>query len=130
MFTTSAKNHVMNAIFRGVTGVLPTSLSVGLSTTEPSSNGAGITEPNSATGYKRVSNVPFGAASGGIVANESVISFPTFVANAGVATHYVLFDQNGIPFWYGELASSKHMEIDDIFAFKIGDLRIELNDME
>lgn len=128
MFTESAKNNVMNMVFGGVTGMMPTSLSVGLSTTTPAADGTGITEPPKSSGYERVQLGVFPSAAGGRVANQSVVSFPTFTADAGVATHYVLFDQNGTPFWFAPLNSPKHMEIDTILAFKIGNLSIVLND--
>lgn len=128
MFTEIAKNRVMNMTFGGVTGLMPTAFSIGLSTTTPSADGTGITEPPLSSGYERVDIGLFPAASDGRVFNETVISFPTFAFDAGVATHYVLYDQNGAPFWFAPLNSPKHMEADTVFAFKVGNLEIRLND--
>lgn len=129
MFTTATKNRIMNSIFRGVTGVLPTSISIGLSSTAPTEDGANITEPSASAGYARASGVLFDAAGGGSVSNQTTISFPVCTADAGIVTHYVLYDQNNLPFWYAPLEHSRRMEIDTILAFKVGDLKITLQDV-
>lgn len=128
MFVTTVKNTIMNAIFGGNGGsALPTSYLVGLSTAEPKADGSGITEPASATGYTRLF-AEFGTATGGTVKNKDVLEFPAFVEDAGVATHYVIFDQDGEPFWFGALERSRTLETESVLAFPAGAITISLND--
>ena len=125
MFTTSAKNKVMNAVFGCSTSVLPTSYKVGLSTTTPTASGSNITEPASSTGYQR-SSVSFGSASDGIIKNSSAVEFPVLAKDAGVVTHYVLYDQNGSPFWFDALKSSRTLETDTVVTFATGAIELTL----
>lgn len=128
MFTTSIKNKIMNAMFGNVPYTFPTSFSVGLSTTTPTSSGGNIKEPAASTGYQRVSLPLFGAASNGAVANVEEIEFPVFTSDAGTATHYVLYDQNNKVFWFDELKVARRLEADTMLIFAAGALRITLND--
>ena len=129
MFTTTAKDAVMDGIFGGAGSALPTSFEVALSTTTPNADGSNITEPDSSTGYGRVALSGFGASSGGTVVNDQAIEFPSFTADAGVATHYVLFDQNGNPYWFDQLKNSRHLEVDTVLAFAANAIQITLNDL-
>lgn len=128
MFVTTVKNTIMNAIFGGNGGsALPTSYLVGLSTTEPKADGSGITEPSSSAGYGRLP-VVFGSANGGTVKNKDVLEFPAFVEDAGVATHYVIYNQDGSPFWFDSLERSRTLEAESVLAFPVGAITISLND--
>ena len=127
MFTTEAKNRIMNAIFGGASN-LPTAYTVGLSTTEPNAIGGNITEPASDSGYLRVALPLFGESVDGSVTNKAPVEFPVLVKNAGVATHYVLFDQNGVPFWFDEMKVSRTLEIDTALSFATGAIKLTLED--
>ena len=128
MFTTTVKNYILNAVFGGNGGAnLPTSYRVGLSTTTPKANGTNITEPSSASGYTRL-NATFGIAADGKIQNSTTLEFPAFTQDAGVATHYVIFDQNGNPYWFEALARTRALEADTVLAFPVGGITISLVD--
>ncbi len=118
MFFTSKKNLIMNCVFTGKSG-LPTAFTVGLSTAAPTAAGGNIQEPTADTGYRRVP-VTFSAATGGSVCSSTAVEFPAFTANAGIATHYVLFDQKDEPFWCDELTEPRTLEANSVVAFPAG----------
>lgn len=129
MFTTTVKNQVMNAIFRGTTTSFPATFTVGLSTTAPNSSGTGISEPSSTTGYRRVTGVSFNSPSNGKISNKALIEFPTFTSAAGTLTHYVLYHPStGDMFWAGKLKASRTIEADTVVSFPVGHLVVELLD--
>ena len=128
MFTTTVKNIIMDAVFGGNGGAaLPTGYYVGLSTTAPSADGNNISEPASSSGYVRLT-VDFSEASGGKIQNSGRLEFPAFTEDAGVVTHYVIFDQNGAPFWFDKLARSRSLETESVLAFPAGSIVISLTD--
>ncbi len=129
MFTTTVKNQVMNAIFRGATTSFPATFTIALSTTAPNASGGNISEPASSTGYKRVTGVTFSTASSGKISNTALIEFPTFTSAAGKLTHYVLYHPStGAMFWTGKLKASRTIEPDTVVSFPVGNLVIELQD--
>lgn len=130
MFTTTFKNTVLNAVFGGDGGsALPTACMVGLSTTPPTAAGDNITEPDGESGYARLS-VVFETADAGVIKNEATLEFPTFTADAGVATHYVLYDQDGTPFWFDALDRPRTLEAESVLAFPAQAVSISLLDVE
>lgn len=130
MFTISAKNTIMQSLFVGQT-TIPCATYIGLSEADPGLDGTGITEPAAHTGYSRVAtNGAFQVQAGshGLVSNTLQITFPTFIADAGLINYYVLYDQNNNPFWYAPLQVQRIADRDTTLAFKAGDLMIALQD--
>lgn len=125
MFFTSKKDLILNCLFNGKSG-LPTAFTAGLSTTTPTAAGGSISEPAASAGYRRMP-VAFTAASNGSICNSAPVEFPTFTANAGVATHYVLFDQDGSPFWCDPLTQPRTLEPDTIVGFPAGEAGIRIS---
>jgi hypothetical protein len=87
-----------------------------LSTTAPSRDGTGYTEPSASNGYKRVllgqnsQNVSWkmGSASSGGIKNKETVYFPEATGSWGTCTYYLLFDAStdGSLLAYGALTDS------------------------
>lgn len=104
-------NSLENALHRGASYTFPTSLKFKLSTTTPSADGTGITEP-SGNNYAAVTVTAntsnFNAASGaGGTANTNAIVFPTPSGSWGTITHLVVTDQADGLLWYQALTTPK-----------------------
>ena len=75
---------------------------LGLSTTAPSRDGTGYTEPPASNGYKRTligaygqgSTYKMGTPSAGGIKNTDTIYFPEATGSWGTCTHYLLFDSS------------------------------------
>jgi len=128
MFFTSKKDLVLDCLFSGKSG-LPTAFTAGLTTAAPAASGGSIQEPAASTGYHRMP-VTFADAVNGVICNSAPVDFPVFTSDAGVATHYVLFDQDGEPFWYDALTQPRTLEENSTVGFPAGEsgIRISLVD--
>lgn len=86
-------NRMMKMVFGG-----SGEFYLGLSSTSPSSDGTGITEPSSG-GYARARIDKFTEPANGEVKNAGMILFPQstgeWFTSANKATHWVLFDGDG-----------------------------------
>lgn len=71
---------------------LPMRFYIGLSTTNPKSNGGGVSEPAASTGYSRVQLSDLSVPVNGVVTNQSMISFPRSKASWNNIGYYVIFD--------------------------------------
>lgn len=81
-FTPYFRDNIFKAVF-GVASYSPPNLYLGLSTTDPLSDGSGITEP-SGGGYGRVHVSAWGTPYNGIVANSTAVRMPKASGNWGV----------------------------------------------
>ena len=123
MNTTYFKNLIMNHVFgRSATpNALPSRFYAGLSTTTPTANGDGVTEPASAVGYARVDVTDsLGGADGGVIRNTVSIDFPESAADWGGVTHMLLFDAEtgGNLLAWSQLATSKTVEAETSVTVK------------
>ncbi len=108
-------------------------LYVGLSTTNPTDTGAGITEPPGGNGYARVAvtnnltNWP--AASGGAKSNGTVVTFPTATGSWGTVGWFFISDaaSGGNLYGHGSLTTAKTIDSGDTASFAVGDLDITLD---
>lgn len=130
MLTTNFKNLIMDTIFHGNTSVgsIPSAYYLGLSTTTPSVNGSGVTEPSSSAGYARVLVSSLSASSNGTVSNSSIIEFNKSTGSWGTVTHAVLFDGDGNVCWSSPLSSSQTVSADNTLIFSVGELQFTLTD--
>lgn len=71
---------------------LPSNYYVGLSTTNPKSNGSGVTEPGASSGYSRVLLSDLSSPANGTVTNQKMIQFPRSKAGWNNIGYYVVFD--------------------------------------
>lgn len=114
MLTYLLANKILEGI-GGRTSMVANAVYIGLSTTSPSRNGTGFTEP-SGNGYKRVllgqsgqsTSLKMGTASAGGIKNSETVYFPEATGSWGTCTHYLLFDAltGGNLLAYGTLTDS------------------------
>jgi len=103
-----------------------------LFTADPTDTGALANEVANAGAYARVALAgAFGtAASGGSIANDADITFPTATASWGTVTHIGIMDGNtwgaGNMLYHAPLSVAKAIGVDDTFKITIGNLTVTL----
>lgn len=130
MTSTYFLNCIMGNVFNTqLTPALPEKVYLGLSSTAPSINGNGVTEPLASAGYERVELTTLGEPANGVISNDSDISFPESSASWGTVTHFVLYDAptNGNLLMYNELSQSRSVETATIVMVKAGSLKLTLS---
>ena len=100
MIVRSKANEILNNLFQKT-------YYIGLSTTTPTVNGGNVTEPSSASGYKRAQLSSMGTASDAQIQNTDIIYMGEAVEDWGTATHFCIFPSatGGTPIFYGELTT-------------------------
>jgi hypothetical protein len=118
------EDAILNHVLRNTTFSSPTTIYVGLFTTMPSDDGTGGVEVSGGS-YARQS-VTFAAPSGGQVANNALVQFPTATAGWGTVLGTGLFDalSGGNLLYYGTLTASKTVGIGDTIAFATSALTV------
>lgn len=109
------------ALFNNTSTNAATNLEAGTLTDEVSTSG---------TAYARQS-VTFAASSGGTIASNATVTFPTATGSGfGTVTHLALMDGDTVGsdnvLFYGELATSKTVGVDDTFSIASGSLTVTL----
>lgn len=130
MNTTYFLNQVMGNVFQTKkTPALPTEYYIGLSSTAPSVDGAGITEPASSAGYKRVKLDSLSEPTNGVISNSAAISFDESTANWGTMRYFVIYDalDNGNALMYDLLSTARNVEAATIVTIKAGSLTLTLS---
>lgn len=129
MNTTYFLNLVSGNVFGSKKSpAIPEKYYLGLSSTAPSLDGSGVTEPDSGTGYARVELTSLSAPINGGVTNGGAIDFAESTAEWGTMTHYVIYDalSEGNLLMYGELSASRKVEADTIMTIKLGSLNLSV----
>lgn len=110
------------------TPALPTTYYIGLSTTEPNTSGANVTEPSSDAGYARVQLTTLSDPVNGVVSNESSVDFNESTSSWGTVTHYVIYDSatvgSGNLLMYGELSTPRTVEAATVMTIRTGSLKL------
>jgi len=123
------ENKILDHIFSKGSYTPPT-IYVGLSTADPTDDGAGLDEP-SGNAYARVqtSVSDWNAAANGSLDNAGNITFAQATGNWGTITHFALFDAPtaGNMLAHGALSQSKSISELDTARFEAGDLDISLD---
>lgn len=99
MMTYNLANRILDGL-GGRSSLFGSSIYLGLSTTAPSRDGTGYTEPSADYGYKRsllgmssqTTSQKMGMASAGGIKNNDTVYFPEATGNWGSCTHYLIFD--------------------------------------
>lgn len=122
-------NCVAGNLFNSqVDPALPTEYYIGLSTSTPSVDGTGVTEPNVSAGYARVLLTNLSAPTSGVVTNNAAISFDESTAGWGTMTHFVIFDSaevgTGNLLMFGALSTPRSVETATIMTIKEGYLKL------
>jgi hypothetical protein len=119
------ENAVINAVLRNTTYTSPTTVYVGLFTSNPTDAGSG-TEVSGGS-YARVA-VTFGAPSDGVSTNSAAVEFPQCTSSWGTVTHIGIHDAltTGNLLFHTALDTSKTIETGDIFKIASGNLSVTL----
>ena len=106
----------------------PTSVYLGLFTTDPTDADSGTEVSTSGTAYAR-ETITFDAASAGSAASAATVTFSAATANWGTITHIGLYDalSGGNLLFHGAVTTSKTIESGDTFQVSAGNLTISLD---
>lgn len=129
MNTTYFLNLVSGNVFGSKKSpAIPEKYYLGLSSTAPSLDGSGVTEPGGGTGYARVELTSLSTPINGVVTNSGAIDFAESTAEWGTMTHFVIYDalSEGNLLMYGELSASRKVEADTIMTIKLGSLNLSV----
>lgn len=130
MNTTYFLNQVMGNVFQTKkTPALPTEYYIGLSSTAPSVDGSGVTEPAASAGYKRVKLESLSEPDNGVISNSAAISFDESTANWGTMRYFVIYDavESGNVLMYDLLSTARNVEAATIVTIKAGSLTLTLS---
>lgn len=119
------ENALINATLRNTSYTSPTTVYVGLFTTDPTDAGSG-TEVSGGS-YARTA-ATFDAPSNGSSSTDADVQFPQATGDWGTVTHFGLFDAltSGNLLYYGALTASKTIETGDVFKIASGNLTVTL----
>lgn len=112
-------NSILNDLFQKT-------YQIGLSTTTPTATGGNVTEPSSASGYKRMPLSAMGTASDGQIQNNDIIFFPESLSDWGTITHFVVY-ASGTPVFFGKLDSNVNVPTGYVPIFRAGALKVGLD---
>mgnify|MGYP003340572842 FL=1 len=119
------ENALINATLRNTSFTSPTTVYVGLYTSDPGEGNTG-TEV-SGTSYARQS-ATFGSPSNGVSTNSAAIEFPQAGGSWGTVSHIGILDAStsGNLLYYTALDASKTIDTGDVFRIAIGSLSVTL----
>ena len=119
------ENALINVTLRNTAYTTPTTVYVGLYTTDPTDADTG-TEVSGGS-YARQS-VTFGAPSNGVSTNSADITFPTATGSWGTVAYVGIRDAStaGNLLYYAPLTTSKVIDTGDIFKITTGNLSVTL----
>lgn len=125
-FSNYLENKLLDHVLRNVSYTSPTTVYVGLFTTDPTDAGTG-TEVSGGSYARQILSVT--TASGGIVTSSSDITFPQATANWGTVSHIGILDAltSGNLLMHTALTTSKTIEADDILKISSGNLTVTLD---
>lgn len=128
MVTTYFMNCIMGNVFHSKTDPsLPSTMYIGLSSSAPSLDGSGVTEPTGGN-YTRVLFTDLSEPSDGTITNSQDVEFPESTADWGTMTHYVIYDSKtgGTLLAYGDLEKSRVIQAESQARFLAGRITITL----
>lgn len=128
MITTYFLNCVMGNVFgtKEEPG-LPDTYYVGLSSSEPSVDGSGVTEP-AGGGYARVELSSLSVPDAGTITNTASVEFEESTQDWGTMTHYVVYDapEGGNLLLYNALEKVRLVQSENQVRFKTSALTFSL----
>lgn len=121
------ENALINATLRNTSYTSPTTVYVGLFTSDPTDAGSGTEVSTSGTSYARTA-VTFGAPSNGVTTSNADCTFPQATASWGTVTHIGIYDAStsGNLLYHTPLTTSKTIDTGDIFKIASGSLSVTL----
>lgn len=134
--TDELEQAVLNHVFGKATYTPPANWHLGVSTTTPSDDGAGFTEPGDAA-YARIETAPadWATASGtspAQITNDTVQTFATATADWGSIVAAGLFEAStgGTPKVVFSLNTSQTVNTGQVLEFAVGTLKQQVGDLE
>lgn len=120
------ENKLLDHVLRNVSYTSPTTVYVGLYTSDPQDDNSG-TEVSGGSYARQILNVT--TASGGVVTSDADVTFPQATGNWGTITHIGLLDAltSGNLLMHTPLTTSKLIETGDILKIPVGNLTAELD---
>jgi hypothetical protein len=119
------ENALINATLRNTSYTSPSTVYVGLFTSDPTDAGSG----NEVSGgsYAREA-MTFGAPSNGASVNSAAVEFDQATGDWGTITHFAIFDAltTGNMLYHGALTASKTIETGDVFKFATSSVSVTL----
>lgn len=124
-FSNYLENKVLDHVFGGSAYTAPSTLYVGLFTSDPGEAGGG-TEVSGGS-YAR-QTITF-TVTGSQASSSAAVEFPTATASWGTITHAAVYDaaSAGNLLAYGALTASKTIDSGDVFRIPSGDFDIDLD---
>ena len=125
-FSNYLENKILDHVLKNVSYTSPTTVYVGLFTTDPTDAGSG-TEVSGGSYARQVLSVT--TASGGIVTSSGDVTFPQATANWGTISHIGILDalSSGNLLMHTPLTTSKTIESGDILKISSGNLTVTLD---
>jgi hypothetical protein len=119
------ENALINATLRNTSYTTPSTVYVGLYTTDPTDANTG-TEVTGGSYARKAAT--FGAPSNGVSTISSAIEFDQATANWGTVTHFGILDAStsGNLLYHGALTASKAIDTGDVFKFATSALTVTL----
>jgi hypothetical protein len=119
------ENALINATLRNTSYTTPSTVYVGLYTTDPTDANTG-TEVTGGSYARKAAT--FGAPSNGVSTISSAIEFDQATANWGTVTHFGILDAStsGNLLYHGALTASKAIDTGDVFKFASSALTVTL----
>lgn len=119
------ENALLNVTLRATSYTAPTTVYVGLYTTDPTDANTG-TEVSGGS-YARTA-VTFGAPSNGVTTNSGAVTFPTATGTWGTVGWIGILDAatSGNLLYHTPLTASKSITSGDIFTISVGNLSVTL----
>jgi hypothetical protein len=107
---------LVNAVLRNTSYTSPTTVYVGLFTSDPTDAGSGTEVSGGSYARKAMA---FSSPSNGATSNSSAVEFDQATASWGTVTHFGLFDasSSGNLLLHGALTTSKTIDDGDVFKF-------------
>ena len=125
-FSDYLENKVLNHVLRNTSYTSPTTVYVGLFTSDPTDAGSG-TEVSGGSYARQALSVT--TASGGIVTSSADVTFPQATANWGTVSHIGILDalSSGNLLMHTPLTTSKTIDSGDILKINSGNLTVTLD---
>jgi len=119
------ENALINATLRNTSYTSPTTVYLGLYTSDPTDADSGTEVTGN--GYARQA-ITFGAPSNGVTSNTAAIEFPQATGSWGTVTHIGIEDAltGGNLLYHSPLDASKTIATGDVFRVAIGSLSVTL----
>jgi hypothetical protein len=125
-FSNYLENNVLDHVLRNTSYTSPTTVYVGLFTSDPTDAGSGTECTGSAYARQTLSVT---TASGGIVTSSADVTFPQATGAWGTITHLGLLDAltSGNLLMHTPLTTSKSIDNGDILKISSGNLTVTLD---